>query len=232
MGSPPRRPCWRALAHSRGSSSPRPSSVWPSRSHGIKRLAGRIASRLYPKLGLPSGLHGKDMTHDPEAKAYDEDPLVFPNATARWFTETVKAQDRAFQSASRLTLPLYMAFGTAIRSRASSRASASTTSPGGHRAEPEARDGQFQRNRRTSPRGRSSSSRSRSGSSSAQRDGPGQSLDRHRRDPDARDHWQAPRSRRPALTGTQVLPPLQPSVSEHISISLLSVLHASAQRVP
>ena len=36
----------------------------------IKLLAGRLASRLYPKLGLPSGLHGKDMTHDAErAKA-------------------------------------------------------------------------------------------------------------------------------------------------------------------
>jgi alpha-beta hydrolase superfamily lysophospholipase len=80
----------------------------------IKRLAGRVASRLYPKLGLPSGLHGKDLTHDAErAKAYDEDPLVFPNATARWFTETVKAQTRAFENASRLMMPLYMAFGTA-----------------------------------------------------------------------------------------------------------------------
>lgn len=80
----------------------------------IKLLAGRVASRLYPTLGLPSGLHGKDMTHDAErAKAYDEDPLVFPNATARWFTETVKAQERAFQNAHRLAMPLYMAFGTA-----------------------------------------------------------------------------------------------------------------------
>ncbi|MBX3227714.1 MAG: lysophospholipase [Labilithrix sp.] len=82
----------------------------------IKVLAGRVASRLYPKLGLPSGLHGKDMTHDPErAKAYDEDPLVFPNATARWFTEAVKAQERALENAPKLTLPLYMAFGTADR---------------------------------------------------------------------------------------------------------------------
>lgn len=79
----------------------------------VKVLAGKVASRVYPKLGLPSGLAGKDMTHDPEkARAYDEDPLVFKNATARWFTETVDAQERALASASRLTLPLYMAFGT------------------------------------------------------------------------------------------------------------------------
>jgi alpha-beta hydrolase superfamily lysophospholipase len=79
----------------------------------LKLLGGKVASRLYPKLGLPSGLTGKDMTHDAErARAYDEDPLVFKNATSRWFTETVEAQERAFANASRLTLPLYVAFGT------------------------------------------------------------------------------------------------------------------------
>lgn len=80
----------------------------------VKVVAGKLASRLYPRLGLPSGLMGKDMTHDPEkARAYDADPLVFPKATARWFTETVGAQERALANASRLTLPLYVAFGTA-----------------------------------------------------------------------------------------------------------------------
>lgn len=80
----------------------------------IKVLAGKVASRLYPKLGLPSGLEGKDMTHDPaKAKTYDGDPLVFKNATARWFTEATAAQDKALASAPRLALPLYMTFGTA-----------------------------------------------------------------------------------------------------------------------
>ena len=80
----------------------------------IKIAAGKLASRIYPKLGLPSGLEGKDMTHDPaKAKDYDADPLVFKNATARWFTETTAAQQRALASASRLTMPLYMTFGTA-----------------------------------------------------------------------------------------------------------------------
>jgi alpha-beta hydrolase superfamily lysophospholipase len=79
----------------------------------IKVMAGKLASRLYPKLGLPSGLEGKDMTHDPaKAKAYDNDPLVFKNATARWFTEATAAQQRALAGAPRLTLPLYMTFGT------------------------------------------------------------------------------------------------------------------------
>jgi alpha-beta hydrolase superfamily lysophospholipase len=80
----------------------------------IKVLAGKIASRVYPKLGLPSGLDGKDMTHDPaKAKDYDADPLVFKNATARWFTEATSAQQRALASAPRLSMPLYMTFGTA-----------------------------------------------------------------------------------------------------------------------
>lgn len=79
-----------------------------------KVLAGKIASRIVPKLGLPSGLAGKDMTHDEaKAKDYDSDPLVFPNATARWFTETSAAQERALADAGRLTLPLYVTFGTA-----------------------------------------------------------------------------------------------------------------------
>jgi alpha-beta hydrolase superfamily lysophospholipase len=80
----------------------------------IKIAAGKLASRIYPKLGLPSGLEGKDMTHDAaKAKDYDADPLVFKKATARWFTEATAAQQRALAQASRLALPLYMTFGTA-----------------------------------------------------------------------------------------------------------------------
>lgn len=82
----------------------------------LKILAGKLASRLYPQLGLPSGLSGKDLSHDPaKAREYDEDPLVFPNATARWFTETSAAQARAIDRAPQLSLPLYVAFGTSDR---------------------------------------------------------------------------------------------------------------------
>lgn len=80
----------------------------------VKVVAGKIASRLLPKLALPSGLEGKDMTHDAErARSYEEDPLVFKNVTARWFTEAVAAQERALLNASKLKLPLYVTFGTA-----------------------------------------------------------------------------------------------------------------------
>lgn len=80
----------------------------------LKLAAGKIASRLVPKLGLPSGLSGKDVTHDPEkARAYDNDPLVFKNATARWFTEATGAQERVLRDAGQLKLPLWMVFGEA-----------------------------------------------------------------------------------------------------------------------
>jgi alpha-beta hydrolase superfamily lysophospholipase len=82
----------------------------------VKVVAGKIASRIYPRLALPTGLEGKDLTHDADkARAYDDDPLVFEKATARWFTETTTAQERALGSAPRLELPLYIAFGTADR---------------------------------------------------------------------------------------------------------------------
>lgn len=77
-----------------------------------KVLLGRVASRLVPHLGIPSGLAGKDLTHDPVRGAgYDNDPLVFKKATARWFTEAQAAQTEALARAGELRLPLYETFG-------------------------------------------------------------------------------------------------------------------------
>jgi alpha-beta hydrolase superfamily lysophospholipase len=82
----------------------------------LKVLGGRVASRVYPKLAIPSSIPSSDLTHDVEkARAYDDDPLVFKNATARWFTEATKAQARALEDAPRLRMPLYVTFGTADR---------------------------------------------------------------------------------------------------------------------
>ncbi|HEY3817978.1 MAG TPA: alpha/beta hydrolase [Polyangiaceae bacterium] len=79
-----------------------------------KRLAGRVATRIAPTLAIPTGLGGKDVTHDAErARAYDEDPLVFKTATARWFTETEGAQDQAIARAASLTMPLLVVIGLA-----------------------------------------------------------------------------------------------------------------------
>jgi alpha-beta hydrolase superfamily lysophospholipase len=77
-----------------------------------KILLGKVASRVVPHLGIPSGLVGKDLTHDgTRAAEYDKDPLVFKKATARWFTETQKAQAEALSRAQELRLPLYATFG-------------------------------------------------------------------------------------------------------------------------
>jgi alpha-beta hydrolase superfamily lysophospholipase len=82
----------------------------------IKRLAGRLASRLVPTLSLPNGIRSADVTHDVAlAEAYDADPLVFHIATARWFTETHAAQERAFAAAPSLRMPLYVVMGTQDR---------------------------------------------------------------------------------------------------------------------
>jgi alpha-beta hydrolase superfamily lysophospholipase len=79
-----------------------------------KVMAGKIASRLFPKLALPSGLKGADVSRDPEvAKAYDVDPLNNKNATARWFTETMAAQHSLVEQADKLELPLLLIAGAA-----------------------------------------------------------------------------------------------------------------------
>ena len=79
-----------------------------------KRFAGKIATRLAPALSIPTGLSGKDCTHDAaRARAYDEDPLVFGNATARWFSETQAAQASAIARAPSLGLPLLVVIGLA-----------------------------------------------------------------------------------------------------------------------
>jgi alpha-beta hydrolase superfamily lysophospholipase len=82
----------------------------------VKQAAGKVMSQLVPNFGLPSGLHGSDLTHDAaRAKAYEEDPLVFNKARARWYTETLQAQEKAMERAPSLSLPLYIAMGTVDR---------------------------------------------------------------------------------------------------------------------
>lgn len=79
-----------------------------------KRLAGRLMSRVLPAFGLPSGLRGADVTHDPVlARAYDEDPMLVKKATARWFTEAMAAQQRALEDAPSMRLPLTIFHGGA-----------------------------------------------------------------------------------------------------------------------
>ena len=81
-----------------------------------KTTLGRIASRVFPRLALPTGLQGKDLTHDETiARQYDNDPLVNKGATARWYTEAVTAQRDLLARASQLKLPVLCVHGGADR---------------------------------------------------------------------------------------------------------------------
>jgi alpha-beta hydrolase superfamily lysophospholipase len=82
----------------------------------LKLLAGKLASAIAPKLALPMGLKGNDVTRDPDiAAAYDVDPLNNRNATARWFTESTAAQESLVARAPELTLPVLLLVGEADR---------------------------------------------------------------------------------------------------------------------
>ncbi len=73
-----------------------------------KRIAGQLFSKVLPKLALSTGLKGEDVTRDKAiAAAYDKDPLHFPKATARWFTEVQSAQADAKIVARDFRLPIY-----------------------------------------------------------------------------------------------------------------------------
>jgi alpha-beta hydrolase superfamily lysophospholipase len=81
-----------------------------------KAAMGRLMSRIYPTLSMPSGLPAEALSHDPEVvRAYVEDPLVFTTATAGWFTAALAAMERVKAEASRITLPCLLMQGTGDR---------------------------------------------------------------------------------------------------------------------
>lgn len=82
----------------------------------VKEGLGRVMSRLIPTLSLPSGLKGADACRDPKMQElYDSDTLNNKNATARWFTEAMKAIDRVQARGGELKLPLMILYGGSDR---------------------------------------------------------------------------------------------------------------------
>jgi alpha-beta hydrolase superfamily lysophospholipase len=82
----------------------------------LKLAAGKVVSRILPKIGLPSGLSGKDVCADETfQRQYDSDPLVFKNANARWFTEALSAINQVFARAGELKAPLLLLYGGSDR---------------------------------------------------------------------------------------------------------------------
>ncbi|MBU0551415.1 lysophospholipase, partial [Myxococcota bacterium] len=74
-----------------------------------KSLMGRALSGLTPKLGLPTDIPPEHVSHDPEViHAYATDPLIGGVATARWFTETIKAHRALIPRLGDIKLPTLM----------------------------------------------------------------------------------------------------------------------------
>jgi alpha-beta hydrolase superfamily lysophospholipase len=72
-----------------------------------KRLAGQVASLLYPTLALPAGVDPYVLTHDRAVcHAYESSPLVVRDATARWYTECLRAQQELKAAPLKLDFPV------------------------------------------------------------------------------------------------------------------------------
>jgi alpha-beta hydrolase superfamily lysophospholipase len=81
----------------------------------VKLWVGQGLGQIVPKLTLPSGVAANDVTSVAEiARAYEQDPLVFKTATARWFLETKKAQARV-RALERVDVPLLYIYSDADR---------------------------------------------------------------------------------------------------------------------
>ena len=77
-----------------------------------KTVAGRLLSAVLPSFSLPVDSLPDLLSKDPTVgRAYIEDPLIPKKATARWFTETMKAQELALVKAPEIDLPLLVMHG-------------------------------------------------------------------------------------------------------------------------
>ncbi|MBD3405399.1 MAG: alpha/beta fold hydrolase [Candidatus Lokiarchaeota archaeon] len=73
------------------------------------RIAGWFLSLLNVKRYFDAEIDYKYSSHDSEVvKAHENDPLMFDQVTARFGMSALKAKDKAFQSAERITLPVFI----------------------------------------------------------------------------------------------------------------------------
>ena len=82
-----------------------------------KAALGRVASRLLPRLALPTGIGGgANLTHDPvKATEFNDDERINRKATARWFCEMNEALERTHAGASGVQIPTLLLHGGADR---------------------------------------------------------------------------------------------------------------------
>ncbi len=75
----------------------------------IKGAAGKLMSKIWPGLALNNELDSNFLSHDKSVVTdYNDDPLVHPWVTARWFTEYLKAMADTIQSAPSVKTPILM----------------------------------------------------------------------------------------------------------------------------
>ena len=74
-----------------------------------KHVLGRVASRVAPRLSLPTDVNPQALSHDPAVhEAALADPLMTYTASARWFTESLAAQELALDPARAVPCPLLL----------------------------------------------------------------------------------------------------------------------------
>jgi alpha-beta hydrolase superfamily lysophospholipase len=81
---------------------------------GWKSGAARVLSRIAPRLRIPNGIRGDQLSRDPSVgEAYFADPLVTTQTTARLAAEILAAMRRVQVGLDRLTLPTFVIHGGA-----------------------------------------------------------------------------------------------------------------------
>ena len=82
----------------------------------VTLFLGKIMAMVYPKLKLPTGIDAADLSTDPTVgERYAADPLVFPTATAGWFSEAMKTAEATTARAGEIRTPCLIMQGTEDR---------------------------------------------------------------------------------------------------------------------
>lgn len=78
----------------------------------IKVLAGRLLSRVLPRLRMGSELDTSHISRDPEVvRAYEADSLVHGLVSTRWFTSMGAAMEIVLEAPQKLTVPTLFLLG-------------------------------------------------------------------------------------------------------------------------
>lgn len=78
----------------------------------VQKFFAQLLSGIYPTFSMKVPLPGTSLSRDPKvAKAYDEDPMVFWDRTARWGAESLKAIPRIESNADKIRIPVLFIHG-------------------------------------------------------------------------------------------------------------------------